>query len=201
MASEAQIAANRRNAAKSTGPTSARGKEMAAQNALRHGLRAERLVCFDEKVEDFAAALEALRTALAPADEFEEQLVERVALCAWRLRRASQVEAEMFNAFLDPKPRIHDTKLASVFDCVPFTMTTLSRYEASLDRALKTAHAMLERRQARRRGEPVLAPIEVHVEAAEAAGALIDGARDSKSYQTKPISLGESTSAVLEPGG
>jgi hypothetical protein len=38
MATEKQIAANRRNAAKSTGPRSAAGKKRAGRNAYRHGL-------------------------------------------------------------------------------------------------------------------------------------------------------------------
>jgi hypothetical protein len=38
MASERQIAANRRNAKKSTGPRSAAGKKRSGKNALRHGL-------------------------------------------------------------------------------------------------------------------------------------------------------------------
>src|SRR5262245_44785240 len=38
MASERQIAANRRNARKSTGPRSSAGKLRASQNAYRHGL-------------------------------------------------------------------------------------------------------------------------------------------------------------------
>jgi hypothetical protein len=40
MASERQIAANRRNAQKSTGPRSAAGKRRASRNAYRHGLAA-----------------------------------------------------------------------------------------------------------------------------------------------------------------
>jgi hypothetical protein len=38
MASERQIAANRRNARKSTGPRSAAGKKRASRNAYRYGL-------------------------------------------------------------------------------------------------------------------------------------------------------------------
>src|SRR5262249_62029540 len=38
MASERQIAANRRNAARSTGPRSSAGKSRASGNAYRHGL-------------------------------------------------------------------------------------------------------------------------------------------------------------------
>ena len=38
MASERQIAANRRNAQKSTGPTTGQGKKRSSKNAYRHGL-------------------------------------------------------------------------------------------------------------------------------------------------------------------
>jgi len=38
MATERQIAANRRNARKSTGPRSGAGKKRASRNAYRHGL-------------------------------------------------------------------------------------------------------------------------------------------------------------------
>ena len=141
----------------------------------------------------------ALREALEPRDALEEQLVERIALCAWRLRRASRVEAEMINAFLDPKPRIHDTFMATVFDLASPDMTALSRYEVALDNAMRRALTTLERRQARRRGEAVLAPIEVTVSGFEASE---DIARppESKNYETKPIfpekSVAEISAAV-----
>ena len=55
MASERQIAANRRNAQKSTGPRSASGKKRSGQNALRHGLaRPLSAADFEKQLEDFA---------------------------------------------------------------------------------------------------------------------------------------------------
>ncbi len=87
MASDAQIAANRRNAQKSTGPKTARGKAMVAGNALRHGLRAEKLVMFDETDADFVAFHAAQHEAFAPADAVEAQLVQQIAICAWQLRQ------------------------------------------------------------------------------------------------------------------
>jgi hypothetical protein len=52
MTTEKQIAANRLNARRSTGPKTAAGKRRASQNALRHGLTLppppEVLRCADE---------------------------------------------------------------------------------------------------------------------------------------------------------
>jgi len=44
MASERQIAANRRNARKSSGPHSGAGKKRASRNAYRHGLTLSKAV-------------------------------------------------------------------------------------------------------------------------------------------------------------
>src|SRR5579863_5928192 len=96
MTTPEQIAANRRNAARSTGPKSAEGRAASAQNALRHGLRAEQVVIFDESAEDFAAFHRDMLAALAPADAEEEQLAERIILCHWRLRRTPRSEAALF---------------------------------------------------------------------------------------------------------
>lgn len=186
MASKAQIAANRRNAEKSTGPKSDRGKAAIGRNALGHGLTAERVICFDESEADFAAFAEGLRATLDPADPVETQLAERIALCAWRLRRAYRVEAELFNAFRKTQPQFHDTEIATVFDCAMMQMAALTRYETALDRALSQAQRMLEHHQAKRRDA---AP------APSAARALASGAR-SENYETKPIFPAESESRI-----
>ena len=59
MTSERQARANRANARRSTGPTSARGKARAAQNARRHGLSQDILAdpVLAREVEDFAQRL------------------------------------------------------------------------------------------------------------------------------------------------
>jgi hypothetical protein len=97
MPSDKQIAANRRNAEKSTGPKTAEGKEKSALNVVRHGLRAEHLVLFDETPDEFRAFHEDLRTAHAPADAAEAGLVERIAMAHWRLRRVWRAEAAAIN--------------------------------------------------------------------------------------------------------
>jgi hypothetical protein len=50
-----QIAANRHNAEKSTGPRTEAGKRRSRRNALRHGLCAETVVEILEDVEDYKA--------------------------------------------------------------------------------------------------------------------------------------------------
>jgi hypothetical protein len=157
MASEAQIAANRRNALKSTGPSTPRGKAAVSRNALRHGLTAERIVCFDETEAGFAAFAAGLRAALAPADPVEAQLAERIAFDAWRLRRVYRVEADLFNAFRATPP-FQDTGIATVFDRAAMRMTALSRYETALDRGVHRAcHAGTPPGQAPRRA-PIATP-------------------------------------------
>jgi len=198
MTSTAKIEANRRNALKSTGPKTERGKALVAGNALRHGLRAEKLICFDEQEGDFVAFHQAQRAVFAPADAVEEQLVERIAVCAWRLRRTYRVEAEMFNAFRQTKPQFHDTELATVFDRASQEMSVLSRYEVALDRAMHQAALMLERRQARREDEAVLPPIAVQItgHAAEPDAPGFGATRPN--FQTKPNFSVESTSISSE---
>ena len=151
MTTDAQLAANRANAALSTGPKTDAGKERAARNALRHGLTSKQLVVFDEKAENFVYFNASIRLALAPTDEFEEQLVERIVVCQWRLRRAGRAEAAIINGYgRSSRERGFTPEADAGFAEAPWKMESLSRYEAALERALSRAYLMLERRQARR---------------------------------------------------
>jgi hypothetical protein len=93
MTTKKQIAANRRNARKSTGPRTAEGRKHSKGNALKHGLTAAQITVFDERPEDFENFYSGLLAALIPIGALEEQLVERIAVCAWRLRRVYRIEA------------------------------------------------------------------------------------------------------------
>ena len=55
MSSLKQIEANRRNALKSTGPTTPEGKGHSRCNAVRHGLTAETVIAALEDCEDYQA--------------------------------------------------------------------------------------------------------------------------------------------------
>jgi hypothetical protein len=92
MTTALQVAANASNATLSTGPKTSAGKARSSKNALRHGLRSELPVLPGERVEDWEAHHDGVVRALAPAGALEAALAERVALCLWRLRRATAYE-------------------------------------------------------------------------------------------------------------
>jgi hypothetical protein len=54
MTSFRQIEANRRNALRSTGPSTEDGKRRSRQNAVRHGLCAETVIEIVEDVDDYS---------------------------------------------------------------------------------------------------------------------------------------------------
>ncbi len=97
MATWRQIAANRRNAQKSTGPRSAAGKAASSANALVHGFTAARtLVLADEDEAVFHALRQDVIADLDPLDVVQAALAQRSAILLWRLERASRLEAEIF---------------------------------------------------------------------------------------------------------
>jgi hypothetical protein len=78
--SNARAEASRRNGAMSRGPKTTEGKARAAQNALKHGLRAEKYVVLpDEDAAGFAALEAALTEELAPDGALQNILVGRIA--------------------------------------------------------------------------------------------------------------------------
>jgi hypothetical protein len=96
MTSFRQTQANRRNASKSTGPTTEEGKQRSRGNALRHGLTAETVIGALEDAEDYKE-FEATITADYDAQSaVERELVLRLASLLWRLRRATTIETGLF---------------------------------------------------------------------------------------------------------
>ena len=96
MTSQEQTEANRRNALKSTGPKSTKGKARASLNALKHGLLAKDIVLPSEDEQEFEGLRRALITELRPEGSLEEQIAERIVACLWRLRRVYPIEAGIF---------------------------------------------------------------------------------------------------------
>jgi hypothetical protein len=93
VATEKQIAANRQNGKKSSGPRSPAGKATVARNALKHGLLARAALLPNEDRTSFQAFADALLQALQPVGALEALLADEIVNLAWRLQRASRVEA------------------------------------------------------------------------------------------------------------
>ncbi|MGH6895570.1 MAG: hypothetical protein ACREJ5_03355, partial [Geminicoccaceae bacterium] len=143
--SSARAEASRKNGAKSRGPKSPEGKARSAQNALKHGLRAERfLVLPEEDATEFKAFAAALLVDLAPVGALQAVLAERAVSAAWRLARADRIESELFEEHHIPTGTlglglIRDGNGTRSFD-------TLLRYRgaalAEFLRALRTLQAL-----------------------------------------------------------
>ena len=173
--SSAKVAANRKNALKSTGPTTPQGKRRVAQNALRHGFFSQcLLVKHPDGKEDegeYAAFYAALRKHYEPMDWLEELWVEKIAVWSWRLRRLIRCESgQISKALADHGYEIQQSKAADsenpgiappsnaeidamtdhLFLPSNEDLERLLRYEAMISRQLNHAIAELERLQARR---------------------------------------------------
>ncbi|WP_108682496.1 hypothetical protein [Methyloceanibacter sp. wino2] len=90
--------ANQLNARRSTGPKTAAGKARSRMNALRHGLTASSVVIPGEDAHEFELLRAELVGHFAPRCALEMELVERLAVTLWRLRRVPIYEAAVLRA-------------------------------------------------------------------------------------------------------
>jgi hypothetical protein len=96
MTSFKQIAANRLNALRSTGPKTQEGKQQSRRNALRHGLTAETVIVGLEDTEDYRGFEAAIISDYDAQTAVERELVLRLASLLWRLRRIISIETDLF---------------------------------------------------------------------------------------------------------
>ena len=87
MASQKQIDANRRNALKSTGPRTAKGKAIVAMNSLRHGLRARTVILPGENRHAFHRLCDYLKAEWQPQSMTERFYLAQMAVLQWKLMR------------------------------------------------------------------------------------------------------------------
>ena len=111
MSSLKQIEANRRNALKSTGPTTLEGKRRSRCNAVRHGLTAETVIAALEDSEDYEAFEAAVISDYDAESAVERELVLRLASALWRLRRATGIETALFESVTEDS-RKHEHRLS-----------------------------------------------------------------------------------------
>ena len=167
MASDQQIAANRLNAQKSTGPRTAEGKAQVGSNALKHGLTGKQIVLPDENPKEFDSFRAGLLNELNPSGELEGLLAERIVVDSWRLRRVPALEAMLYKGSYELDAREgNDSSVTMTFvahNCWQ-VLGNLWRHEAALHRSFSRSLHELQRLQAIRAGERVPAPAAVDVD-------------------------------------
>jgi hypothetical protein len=98
MPSNKQLAANRANAKRSTGPRGSEGKARSRLNSRKHGLTAKTLIIVGENADDFDHLRAEIMEEHDPQSALECELVERLAGILWRLRRVPFFEAAILTA-------------------------------------------------------------------------------------------------------
>jgi hypothetical protein len=116
MTSLRQIEANRRNALKSTGPTTAEGKQRSRCNAIRRGLTAETVIAVLENSEAYQAFETAVTSDYEAETAVERELVLRLASVLWRLRRATGMETAIFDSATEDSRSLFRTIESVNFD-------------------------------------------------------------------------------------
>jgi len=101
--SEAQHAANKANAAHSTGPKTETGKSRSSKNRLTFGLFTISDFVREDESENYTKICTSLWSELSPAGTIEEAFTTEIMSATWRLRRCRMVEEDIAQiAILDP---------------------------------------------------------------------------------------------------
>lgn len=109
MATKKQIAANRDNAKRSTGPRTQAGKSRSSINSRKHALLAKTIVIDGEDPAEFEDLLKSLVEEFNPNPGCEYELVFLLATTFWRLRRIPLFEVrslcaqESESVYRDPR--------------------------------------------------------------------------------------------------
>ena len=150
MTSERQIAANRRNAQRSTGPRSPKGREISSRNAQQHGVLSQRVTTDVEENELYESMLNGLMDEYGPRSETEILLVERLANLFWRERRLIQTERSQLSL------QQSDIYAASMAKDQSLTLTDqllIGRYQTMLTNQINITISQIERLMQREAAE------------------------------------------------
>lgn len=165
MTTDKQIAANRANAQKSTGPRTESGKSRASLNARRHGLTgqvhlmtAEDQAAFDQLTAEYVETLN-------PANPIERQLAQSIAHDQWRLNRMRALEDNLLSLSFGQSEEVESTpperapeleaavSAARLYAEDPHQVLLLSLYIQRTNREIHRNLQLLHRMQFERRAQ------------------------------------------------
>jgi len=147
MATEAQTAANRRNAESSTGPRTKEGKSRASRNAVTFGIYSAADFVLPADNHLYHHFCENFRKELNPEGPFEQTLTAEIVHAAWRLRRCAAIESNMIQSNMPPGETQLDPMVEPAF---AHAQETVDRARAQSHRNLHRATAELRRLQTER---------------------------------------------------
>jgi hypothetical protein len=129
MISDAQLAANKANAAFSTGPRTEPGKSRSSRNALSFGLFTLNDFVRENEAEQYTKICTSFWSELTPEGIAEEFLATELISSAWRLRRCRMVEED----------------LAGITILDPMQNPETEKQQKSVDRARAQSHSIFHR--------------------------------------------------------
>ena len=145
-----KLASNRANAQKSTGPTSAAGREKVSQNRIRHGLAGTFHILSCEDVSVFNELLDRFIKSEQPANDVELALVERMAQHYWLSQRALLLQ----DGCMLVQPQTEEQKENYMHGiAVRSDLDLYLRYHVQHDRAFQRASRELRERRKERANE------------------------------------------------
>jgi hypothetical protein len=141
MASQKQLVANRLNAQKSTGPSSAEGKARSSMNALKTGIDAKTQLIRGEIWTALQELTGEYHDRFCPTTPEQRMLVDTLIDCEWLLRRFRAIETQLWERVVD----IYDVTLGHIFSEHTDEFTRLQR---RIDSTQRHYHNALRRLQA-----------------------------------------------------
>jgi chromosome segregation ATPase len=143
MSTNAQIAANQKNAQLSTGPVTVPGLEKSSRNSTVHGFTGQTLIITPQEKEAYDAHVAAYMAAHNVTEHKHRQLVQQLADSHWSLHQIfvqqTNTMALMTGVHLQMSEAGSDAiATAAAIAPVARTLNTLSTYESRRRRAAKT---------------------------------------------------------------
>ena len=103
-----RLAANRRNAQKSTGPKTAEGKAASRKNSFKHGMTGEGIVLKDEDAAAVDERFAAFSADLKPANDVAACVTRRAAMLSVRLERCVREETSRLRLRMQAAPAVEE---------------------------------------------------------------------------------------------